>query len=100
MTQNKKANVKAAEDLTRESLPGARGAKVDDDDNSTVSVCQVYVAHQEVIFGGYDETLVIRHDSLSRLSFMPGVVLACKKIKVFCRINVWIRTLFIILYSI
>ncbi|MDU7842696.1 MAG: 4-hydroxy-tetrahydrodipicolinate reductase [Veillonella sp.] len=39
-----------------------------------------YVAHQEVLFGGYDETLTIRHDSLSRLSFMPGVVLACKKI--------------------
>lgn len=38
------------------------------------------MAHQEVLFGGYDETLTIRHDSLSRLSFMPGVVLACKKI--------------------
>lgn len=73
------AGAEAQEDLTRESLPGARGAKVDG-----VSIHSVrlpgYVAHQEVIFGGYDETLTIRHDSLSRLSFMPGVVLACKRI--------------------
>ena len=68
-----------AEDLTRESLPGARGAKVDDVTIHSVRL-PGYVAHQEVLFGGYDETLTIRHDSLSRLSFMPGVVLACKKI--------------------
>lgn len=73
------AQVVGAEDLTRESLPGARGAKVD---GVTVHSVRLpgYVAHQEVIFGGYDETLTIRHDSLSRLSFMPGVVLACKVI--------------------
>lgn len=73
------ANVNSAEDLTRESLPGARGAKVDDVTIHSVRL-PGYVAHQEVLFGGYDETLVIRHDSLSRLSFMPGVVLACKMI--------------------
>ncbi|MFH0915527.1 MAG: 4-hydroxy-tetrahydrodipicolinate reductase [bacterium] len=38
------------------------------------------VAHQEVIFGGLGETLTIRHDSLSRESFMPGVLLAVKRI--------------------
>src|SRR5680860_1423893 len=38
------------------------------------------VAHQEVIFGGLGETLTIRHDSLSRESFMPGVVLAAKRV--------------------
>ncbi|OFW60549.1 MAG: 4-hydroxy-tetrahydrodipicolinate reductase [Actinobacteria bacterium RBG_16_64_13] len=38
------------------------------------------VAHQEVIFGGLGETLTIRHDSLSRESFMPGVVLAVRRI--------------------
>ncbi|WP_028255895.1 4-hydroxy-tetrahydrodipicolinate reductase [Veillonella magna] len=69
----------ADEDLTRESLPGARGAKVDDVTIHSVRL-PGYVAHQQVLFGGYDETLTIRHDSLSRLSFMPGVVLACKKI--------------------
>jgi 4-hydroxy-tetrahydrodipicolinate reductase len=39
------------------------------------------VAHQEVIFGGLGQTLTIRHDSLSRESFMPGVILAVRKIK-------------------
>ena len=63
------ANATPDEDLTRESLPGARGAKVDD-----------VTIHSVRLPGCYDETLTIRHDSLSRLSFMPGVVLACKKI--------------------
>lgn len=39
------------------------------------------VAHQEVIFGGLGQTLTIRHDSLSRDSFMPGVIMAIRKIK-------------------
>jgi 4-hydroxy-tetrahydrodipicolinate reductase len=38
------------------------------------------VAHQEVIFGGTGETLTVRHDSLSRESFMPGVLLAIRKV--------------------
>jgi 4-hydroxy-tetrahydrodipicolinate reductase len=38
------------------------------------------VAHQEVIFGGLGQTLTIRHDSISRESFMPGVLLAVRKI--------------------
>jgi 4-hydroxy-tetrahydrodipicolinate reductase len=38
------------------------------------------VAHQEVIFGNPGETLTIRHDSLDRASFMPGVVLAVKRV--------------------
>jgi 4-hydroxy-tetrahydrodipicolinate reductase len=38
------------------------------------------VAHQEVIFGGLGQTLSIRHDSLSRESFMPGVLLAVRKV--------------------
>ena len=40
-----------------------------------------YVAHQEVIFGGSGQTLTIRHDSTGRESFMPGVLLACKKVR-------------------
>ena len=40
-----------------------------------------YVAHQEIIFGGLGQTLSIRHDSMDRESFMPGVVLACKKVR-------------------
>lgn len=38
------------------------------------------VAHQEVIFGGLGQTLTIRHDSLARESFMPGVVLAVRRV--------------------
>jgi len=39
------------------------------------------VAHQEVIFGGQGQTLTIRHDSIDRSSFMPGVVLACRRVQ-------------------
>jgi 4-hydroxy-tetrahydrodipicolinate reductase len=41
---------------------------------------QGFVAHQEVIFGGLGETLTLRHDSISRESFMPGVLLAIRKV--------------------
>ena len=41
---------------------------------------QGFVAHQEVIFGGLGETLSIRHDSISRESFTPGVLLAVRKV--------------------
>jgi 4-hydroxy-tetrahydrodipicolinate reductase len=40
-----------------------------------------YVAHQEVIFGGLGQTLTLRHDSLDRTSFMPGVLLAVKAVR-------------------
>lgn len=39
------------------------------------------VAHQEVIFGGQGQTLTIRHDSLDRTSFMPGVLLAIRRVR-------------------
>lgn len=38
------------------------------------------VAHQEVVFGGLGQTLTIRHDSIARESFMPGVLLAVRKV--------------------
>ncbi|HET6831758.1 MAG TPA: dihydrodipicolinate reductase C-terminal domain-containing protein [Solirubrobacterales bacterium] len=38
------------------------------------------VAHQELIFGGEGQTLSIRHDSIDRSSFMPGVLLACRRV--------------------
>ena len=62
-----------------ESLEGARGG-----DASGVHIHSLRVpgsvAHQEVIFGAPGETLTIRHDSLDRTSFMPGVVLAIKRV--------------------
>jgi 4-hydroxy-tetrahydrodipicolinate reductase len=39
------------------------------------------VAHQELVFGGEGQTLTIRHDSIDRASFMPGVVLACRRVR-------------------
>jgi 4-hydroxy-tetrahydrodipicolinate reductase len=38
------------------------------------------VAHQEIVFGGLGQTLTIRHDSIARESFMPGVLLAVRKV--------------------
>jgi 4-hydroxy-tetrahydrodipicolinate reductase len=38
------------------------------------------VAHQEVLFGGEGQTLKLRHDSINRRSFMPGVALAINKL--------------------
>lgn len=64
----------------KELLVGARGGDYEGIRVHSVRL-QGYVAHQEVIFGGLGETLTIRHDSISRESFMPGVVLACGKIK-------------------
>lgn len=62
-----------------EKLTGARGGDYDGMRIHSVRL-PGYVAHQEVIFGGLGQTLVIRHDSISRESFMPGVVLAAKKV--------------------
>jgi 4-hydroxy-tetrahydrodipicolinate reductase len=38
------------------------------------------VAHQEVVFGGEGQTLSLRHDTIDRVSFMPGVLLAVRKV--------------------
>ena len=62
-----------------EKIDGARGAEYEGMRIHSVRL-PGYVAHQEVIFGGVGQILTIRHDSISRESFMPGVVLACKKI--------------------
>lgn len=63
-----------------ERLEHVRGAEVDGIRIHSVRL-PGYVAHQEVIFGGLGQTLTIRHDSMGRESFMPGVVLACKKVR-------------------
>lgn len=62
-----------------EKLAGARGAEVTGIRLHSVRLPGL-VAHQEVLFGGLGQTLNIRHDSISRESFMPGVLLACKKV--------------------
>lgn len=62
-----------------EKLAHARGAEMEGMRIHSVRL-PGYVAHQEVIFGALGQTLVVRHDSISRESFMPGVVLACERI--------------------
>jgi 4-hydroxy-tetrahydrodipicolinate reductase len=69
----------AMPDATTDLIDGARGATVAGIPIHSVRA-QGLVAHQEVIFGGPGETLTIRHDSLDRESFMPGVLLAVRKI--------------------
>jgi len=73
------AGLGAPPDATASSRPGARGATVDDVHVHSVRVAGL-VAHQEVLFGGNGETLTIRHDSLDRVSFMPGVLLAVRRV--------------------
>lgn len=62
-----------------EQLPGSRGGDLDGIRVHSVRL-PGYMAHQEIIFGGLGQTLTIRHDSISRESFMPGVLLACKRV--------------------
>jgi len=63
-----------------EKLNGARGGSMQGIHIHSVRL-PGFVASQEVIFGGVGQTLTIRHDSLSRESFMPGVIIAVRKIK-------------------
>ncbi len=66
-------------DATKEELAGARGADIDGVRVHSVRAAGL-VAHQEVLFGSAGETLTIRHDSLDRVSFMPGVLLAVRNV--------------------
>ena len=80
MTQARKdASMKAMPDATKQSLDGARGSKVGDIPIHSIRA-QGLVAHQEVLFGGVGETLTIRHDSLDRAGFMPGVLLGIRSV--------------------
>jgi 4-hydroxy-tetrahydrodipicolinate reductase len=73
------AGLGKAPDATTQSLDGARGAMIEDVPVHSIRLSGL-VAHQEVLFGGSGETLTIRHDSLDRNSFMPGVLLAVRSI--------------------
>lgn len=73
------AGLAAPPDATVQELPGARGAEVDGIRVHGVRL-RGLVAHQEVLFGAEGETLTIRHDSLDRVSFMPGVLAAVRAV--------------------
>jgi 4-hydroxy-tetrahydrodipicolinate reductase len=61
-----------------EKIDGARGGEYEGINIHSIRL-PGFVAHQEVIFGGLGQTLSIRHDSISRESFIPGVLLAVKE---------------------
>jgi len=70
----------AKDPTTHEAISGARGAKGPANIPIHAVRMRGVVANQEVILGTQGQTLTIRHDTTDRASFMPGVVLACKKI--------------------
>lgn len=65
--------------ILRETIPGARGASYQHIPIHAIRLPGL-VAHQQIMFGGQGETLTLRHDAIDRQSFMPGVVLAAKKV--------------------
>jgi 4-hydroxy-tetrahydrodipicolinate reductase len=71
------ADLGPSPDATVAEVTGARGAVLDGVRVHSVRLAGL-LAHQEVLLGGHGETLTIRHDSLDRASFMPGVVLAVR----------------------
>ena len=66
-------------DATSTGLDGARGADVEGIPVHSVRLAGL-VAHQEILFGTQGETLTIRHDSIDRSSFLPGVLLAVRHV--------------------
>jgi 4-hydroxy-tetrahydrodipicolinate reductase len=75
-----RAKKSAIADKTSSGLAGARGAKVGDVPIHSIRL-RGLVAHQEVLLGNQGETLSIRHDSIDRSGFMPGVLLAIRSVK-------------------
>ena len=75
----KQSKKSAMPDASKTIIPGARGAKVGDVPIHSVR-SHGYVAHQEVIFGDAGETLSIRHDSINRAGFMPGVLIGVRNV--------------------
>jgi len=72
-------NKAAMPDATSTALDGARGALVGEVPVHSVRL-RGLVAHQEVILGDLGETLTIRHDSIDRTGFMPGVLLGIRSV--------------------
>jgi len=75
----KDAGLGSPPDATTQARAGARGADVDGVHVHALRITGL-VAHQEIVFGAEGETLTIRHDSLDRVSFMPGVLLAVRNV--------------------
>ena len=79
IARGRRGTVPAGNPDGRETIPGARGGERDMVRIHSVRLPGL-VAHQEVLFGGQGQTLSVRHDSIDRTSFMPGVVMAIKAV--------------------
>ncbi|MFM8937540.1 MAG: 4-hydroxy-tetrahydrodipicolinate reductase [Actinomycetota bacterium] len=75
----REANLGKMPDKTAKSLDGARGAKIGEVPIHSVRL-RGLVAHQEVLFGEKGELLTIRHDSLDRSGYMPGVLVGVREV--------------------
>ena len=75
----REANLGKMPDKTANSIDGARGAKIGEVPIHSVRL-RGLVAHQEVLFGDKGELLTIRHDSLDRSGFMPGVLVGVREV--------------------
>jgi 4-hydroxy-tetrahydrodipicolinate reductase len=73
------AGLGAMPDATASSLDGARGARIDGVPVHAIRL-RGLVAHQEILLGNPGETLILRHDSLDRVSFIPGVLLGVRRV--------------------
>ncbi len=73
--------------IQRESVPHARGAVYQQIPIHSVRLPGL-LAQQQVLFGGVGETLTLRHDTIDRACFMPGLLLACKKVMTLDRLVV------------
>jgi 4-hydroxy-tetrahydrodipicolinate reductase len=73
------ANLPAMPDATTQEITGSRGANVEGVRVHALRISGM-VAHEEIVLGREGETLSIRHDSLDRTSFMPGVLLGIREI--------------------
>jgi 4-hydroxy-tetrahydrodipicolinate reductase len=80
MIQETRAAARVTRPAEEIKIDGARGGDMDGIRIHSVRL-PGFVAHQEVIFGGQGQTLTIRHDSTDRTSFMPGVLMAVKKVR-------------------
>lgn len=64
---------------SRETVPGARGANYHHIPIHAIRL-PGFLAHEQIIFGNLGETLTLRHDSIDRQCFMPGICLACERV--------------------
>jgi 4-hydroxy-tetrahydrodipicolinate reductase len=73
------SNVNQPDKPCQDIIPGSRGANYHGIPIHAIRLPGL-LAHQQIIFGNDGETLTLRHDSIDRLSFMPGVCIACEKV--------------------